>query len=86
MDSVLGIVAKNQITNGGPIILIQVCTMWSEPINFIDLTKRVRQSENEYTGFAAGHSEDFTYEQQLLTAIVRPVLPYFIRSYLTISL
>ncbi|EGO25493.1 glycoside hydrolase family 35 protein [Serpula lacrymans var. lacrymans S7.9] len=42
------ILAENQITNGGPIILVQ--------------------SENEYTGWAPGYSEDFTYEAELLSA------------------
>jgi hypothetical protein len=42
------LIAKYQISNGGPIILVQ--------------------SENEYTGFASGHSEDFTYENMLKTA------------------
>ncbi|KIJ67770.1 glycoside hydrolase family 35 protein [Hydnomerulius pinastri MD-312] len=42
------ILAENQITNGGPVILVQ--------------------SENEYTGWAPGYSEDFVYEAELLTA------------------
>ncbi|KAF9237579.1 glycoside hydrolase family 35 protein [Melanogaster broomeanus] len=42
------ILAQNQITNGGPVILVQ--------------------SENEYTGWAPGYSEDFVYEAELLTA------------------
>ncbi|KAG9316763.1 glycoside hydrolase family 35 protein [Chiua virens] len=48
VSSIGQILAENEITNGGPVILIQ--------------------SENEYTGFASGYSEDFVYETQLLTA------------------
>ncbi|KAH0828009.1 glycoside hydrolase family 35 protein [Lanmaoa asiatica] len=48
VSTIGNILAANQITNGGPIILVQ--------------------SENEYTGFAPGYSEDFVYEAELLTA------------------
>ncbi|KAF9227202.1 glycoside hydrolase family 35 protein [Gyrodon lividus] len=43
------ILAENQITNGGPIILVQ--------------------SENEYTGWIPAYSEDFVYEDELMTAL-----------------
>ncbi|KAF8211508.1 glycoside hydrolase family 35 protein [Mycena galopus ATCC 62051] len=38
-------IAKNQITNGGPVILVQ--------------------TENEYSGFQAPYTEDFTYESEV---------------------
>ncbi|KAJ7688379.1 glycoside hydrolase superfamily [Mycena rosella] len=38
-------IAANQVTNGGPVILVQ--------------------TENEYTGFQAPFTEDFTYESEL---------------------
>ncbi|KAF7353098.1 Beta-galactosidase [Mycena venus] len=45
-------IAKNQITNGGPVILVQ--------------------TENEYSGFEAPFTEDFTYESEL-KAVLRSV-------------
>ncbi|KAJ7237206.1 glycoside hydrolase family 35 protein [Mycena haematopus] len=45
-------IAKNQITNGGPVILVQ--------------------TENEYSGFQAPFTEDFTYESEL-KAVLRSV-------------
>lgn len=49
MAAVGSIIAANEITKGGPIILVQ--------------------SENEYTGFATGYSEDFEYEKELLQTL-----------------
>jgi hypothetical protein len=43
------LIAKYQLPNGGPIILVQ--------------------AENEYTSFASGHSEDYTYENELKSAL-----------------
>jgi hypothetical protein len=63
------LLAPYQITNGGPIILWQVrVPAFRAPARPV-LTPA--QSENEYSGWQSPYSEDFVYEQELLTAWVR---------------
>lgn len=66
IKAVGGILAKNQITNGGPIILVQVRI-------FADMKcirSLVYKAENEYSGFQPPYGEDFAYEAQLLKDFV----------------
>jgi hypothetical protein len=63
------LLAPYQITNGGPIILWQVRAPAVRAPARPVLTPA--QSENEYSGWQAPYSEDFVYEQELLTAWVR---------------
>jgi hypothetical protein len=63
------LLAPYQITNGGPIILWQVRVSAFRASARPVLTPS--QSENEYSGWQSPYSEDFVYEQQLLTAWVR---------------
>jgi len=67
MKSVSKIIADNEITKGGPVILYQV-----RLTAFDDEGKSKHlQSENEYTNWPAPYTEDFAYEKLLYQTIVR---------------
>lgn len=61
-------IAANQITNGGPIILVQVRNLGMRIV--IKSLNDLYQSENEYSGFQAPSTEDFTYESELMASLV----------------
>jgi len=66
MKSVSKIIADNEITKGGPVILYQV-----RLAIFDNNESHHFQSENEYTNWPAPYTEDFAYEKLLYQTIVR---------------